>query len=150
ETDPATPGYQTDVQIQVQDIQGRTVQLSGATLQSRLSSDSNWSTGANPQFDGASVSFLRTTLQPGLNILSVSVSEQGTRRTAVQNISVNVTVHAPTLHLTAPTTGAVARAGECQLQLMAVAANVIGEATEGRTVNVSDLPMGSSQPQTIG
>src|SRR5260370_36454266 len=49
ETDPLTPGFQADIQLQIQDTTGRTLQAPSAQLQIKLSSDQTWSAGPAAQ-----------------------------------------------------------------------------------------------------
>src|SRR5215471_2177139 len=80
ETDPLTPGFQSDIQVQVQDTKGGTLQALTAQLQLRLSSDSVWTAGPGAQISGGTISFAKVTLPAGIVVLQVTVSEAATQR----------------------------------------------------------------------
>src|SRR5260370_28210195 len=60
ETDPLTPGFQGDIQLQIQDTTGRTLQPLSAQIQIKLSSDHTCSPQPAAQISGTSITFPQT------------------------------------------------------------------------------------------
>ncbi len=133
ETDPLTAGFQADIQLQVQDTTGRTLQALSAQLQIKLSSDQTWSLGPAAQISGTSITFQKATLPGGIVTLQATVSEAATQRSTTQTITINVpVVNAPTVQFTSP----IART--YSTRMIAVSALVSGEAAEGQPVDIYD------------
>ncbi len=133
ETDPLTPGFQADIQLQIQDTTGRTLQALSAQLQLRLSSDQTWTPGPAAQISGTSITFPKATLPGGIVTLQATVSEAATQRTTIQTITINVpVVNAPTIQFTSPT------ARTYSSRMVAVSATVSGQAAEGQPVDIYD------------
>lgn len=103
ETDPLTPGFQSDIQVQVQDSKGGTLQTLTAQLQLRLSSDSVWTSGPGAQISGGAVSFSKVTLPAGIVVLQVTVSEAATQRSSTGTVTILVpTVNPPVISNVVP------------------------------------------------
>jgi len=103
ETDPLTPGFQSDIQVQVQDSKGGTLQTLTAQLQVRLSSDSVWTAGPGAQISGGTISFAKVTLPAGIVVLQVTVSEAATQRSSTGTVTILVpTVNPPMISNVVP------------------------------------------------
>ena len=86
---PGTAGFQYDVTVRAFDSQGRGVTLEGAVLQTRLPSETTFTTGPAAQLDGAGATFAAVDLRLGINVIQVTVTEADSARTATKTIQVD-------------------------------------------------------------
>jgi hypothetical protein len=92
---PNAVGFQLDVVAKGTDSQGQAAALQGATLQTRLSSETAFTAGPPAQVSGDTATFPATELRQGANVLQVNVTESGTGRTATKTITVDVQLGRP-------------------------------------------------------
>ncbi|MDY7231933.1 FG-GAP repeat domain-containing protein [Hyalangium rubrum] len=109
DADPATDGFQYDVEAVARDTADRPVTIASAKLELRAPSEQVWRAGPEGIIDGAVVRFPGALLLARTNVLQVTVEEAGSRRTATRRISVTVSTEAPTVDLTQPAEGQVLR-----------------------------------------
>ena len=109
DADPATDGIQYEVVAVAGDSAGRAVKLASAKLEVRVPSQSAWTPGPEGIIEGNRVRFPGTLLQPRTNLMQVTVTEAGSKRTATQRLSVTVSTEPPKVDLTQPTEGQVLR-----------------------------------------
>ena len=86
---PNTVGFQHDVVVRGVDSEGRPVTLSGATLQTRLASETAFTSGPPAQVSGDTATFPAVELRLGVNVLQVAVTEEGSSRQATRTINVD-------------------------------------------------------------
>lgn len=109
ELDPATPGMQIDVEVEVKDQDGNPIQLESVILETRLTSEAEFHPGPEAVVDGTRVLFPRATLQPNANELRVSVKESGTTLAKSQTITVTVGSDSQPVQLGCPAEGQILR-----------------------------------------
>jgi hypothetical protein len=109
DADPAAEGFQYDVVAVAADSAGRAVMLSSAKLEVQLAGESDWRAGPAAVLEGQRVRFPGVTLPGRTNVLRVAVEEQGSKRTATNNLSVTVGVQPPGLEIVSPVEGQVLR-----------------------------------------
>jgi len=88
-SDISAPGFPVDVEVEGQDTSGRSIVLQDARLEVRLPG-SDWTSGPDPQLNGARALFPRTALAAGTNGLRVTVTETPSLRKATNTIDVIV------------------------------------------------------------
>jgi len=109
DADPAAAGFQYEVVAVAADSAGRTVTLSGARLEVKPASETEWREGPAAVLEGQRVRFPGVTLPGRTNVLRVTVEEQGSKRTATTNQSVTVGAETSSVDIIGPVEGQVLR-----------------------------------------
>ena len=121
DVDASTPGLQYDVKLLARDTSGRAVTLASAKLETRSASVETWTDGPAAALDGAAANFPAVALDSGAQVLRATVVEQGSNRTVMTTVHVDV-------QTTRPVVTAVA---------------FQGDANSDHRLNATELPSGA-------
>ncbi|HVE87179.1 MAG TPA: VCBS repeat-containing protein [Myxococcales bacterium] len=92
---PGTAGLQYDVAVKAADSLGRPVTLAGATVLTRLSTETTFAAGPSAQLSGDTATFPAVDLRPGMNVLQVAVTDTRLGRNAIRTITVDAQAGQP-------------------------------------------------------